>query len=142
MPPHPPSPEAMRELLLLCFFFTLVTGPGKFLSLAVSDTRVYAPQIRARLGTTAQFCECELQIVGTVGVLSGLGCRDPDPALSLCQPPCPASFCTHLAETVYFAQTVGALVAGAYATCLHIKHFTFDAGATQGPSWEYFNVNF
>ena len=36
------------------FFFTLVTGPRRSLSLKLSDTRVYAPQIRARLGTTAQ----------------------------------------------------------------------------------------
>jgi len=34
------------------FFFTLVTGPGRSLSLNLSDTRVYEPQIRARLGTT------------------------------------------------------------------------------------------
>ena len=27
------------------------------LSLKLGDTRVYAPQIRARLGTTAHFCE-------------------------------------------------------------------------------------
>ena len=35
------------------FFFTLVTGPRRYLSLKLSDTRVYEPQIRARLGTTA-----------------------------------------------------------------------------------------
>jgi len=35
------------------FFFTLVTGPGRSLRLKLSDTRVYEPQIRARLGTTA-----------------------------------------------------------------------------------------
>ena len=40
---------------LLFFFFTLVTGPGRSLSLMLSDTRVYEPQIRARLGTTAHF---------------------------------------------------------------------------------------
>ena len=34
------------------FFFTLVTGPGRSLRLKLSDTRVYEPQIRARLGTT------------------------------------------------------------------------------------------
>ena len=39
------------------FFFTLVTGPRRSLSLKLSDTRVYEPQIRARLGTTAHFCE-------------------------------------------------------------------------------------
>ena len=37
------------------FFFTLVTGPSRSLSLKLSDTRVYEPQIRARLGTTAHF---------------------------------------------------------------------------------------
>jgi len=38
------------------FFFTLVTGPRRSLGLKLSDTSVYAPQIRARLGTTAHFC--------------------------------------------------------------------------------------
>ena len=33
-------------------FSTLVTGPGRSFSLKLSDTRVYEPQIRARLGTT------------------------------------------------------------------------------------------
>jgi len=41
----------------LVFFFTLVTGPRRSWSLKLSDTRVYTPQIRARLGTTAHFCE-------------------------------------------------------------------------------------
>ena len=39
------------------FFFTRVTGPRRSLSLKLSDTRVYAPQILARLGTTTHFCE-------------------------------------------------------------------------------------
>jgi len=34
--------------LLLLFLFTLGTGPRRSLSLKLSDTRVYAPQIRAR----------------------------------------------------------------------------------------------
>ena len=34
------------------FVFTLFTGPIRSLSLKLSDTRVYEPQIRARLGTT------------------------------------------------------------------------------------------
>jgi len=34
------------------FFFTLVIAPRRSLSLKLSDTRVYEPQIRARLGTT------------------------------------------------------------------------------------------
>ena len=37
------------------FFFTLVTGPRRSLSLKLSDTGVYEPQIRARLVTTAHF---------------------------------------------------------------------------------------
>ena len=37
------------------FFFTLVTGPRRSLSLELSDTRVYEPQIRARLVTTTHF---------------------------------------------------------------------------------------
>ena len=35
---------------LLLFFFTLVTGPRRSLSLKLSDIKVYEPQIRARLG--------------------------------------------------------------------------------------------
>jgi len=41
------------------FFFTLVTGPRRYLSLKLSDTRVYEPQIRARLGTTAHVCKVQ-----------------------------------------------------------------------------------
>ena len=41
---------------LFFFFFTLVTGPRKSLSLKLSDARVYEPQIRARLGTAASGC--------------------------------------------------------------------------------------
>jgi len=40
---------------LFFFFFNLVTGPRRSWSPKLSDTRVYAPQIRARLGTTAHF---------------------------------------------------------------------------------------
>jgi len=36
-------------LYLLLFFFTLVTGPRRSLSLKLSDTRVYEPQIRASI---------------------------------------------------------------------------------------------
>ena len=45
-----------RELSGGEIFFTLVTGPRRSLSLKLSDRRVYGPQIRARLGTTAHFC--------------------------------------------------------------------------------------
>ena len=41
-------PELKPAGLLLLFLFTLVTGPGRSLSLKLSDTRVYEPQIRAR----------------------------------------------------------------------------------------------
>ena len=39
------------------FFFTLVTGPRRSVRRKLSGTRVYEPQIRARLGTTTHFCE-------------------------------------------------------------------------------------
>jgi len=58
------SVTSWRLLLLLdsryiffFFFFTLVAGPRRSLSLGLSDTRVCEPQIRARLVTTAHFCE-------------------------------------------------------------------------------------
>jgi len=38
-------------------FFTLVKGPRRSLRLKLSDTRVHAPQVQARLGTAAHFCE-------------------------------------------------------------------------------------
>ena len=37
-----------KSLLPFFFFFTLVTGPRRSLSLNLSDTRVYEPPIRAR----------------------------------------------------------------------------------------------
>ena len=56
------------------FFFTLVTGPRRSLSLKLSDTRVYEPQIRVRLGTTAHFCEVVvLKLRAAPGGCSG-GC--------------------------------------------------------------------
>ena len=47
------SGRLLRGRLLL-FSFTLVTGPRRSLSLKLSDTRVYVPQIRARLGPTGR----------------------------------------------------------------------------------------
>ena len=48
--PLPPLPEmGVRVKVLLFFFFTFVTGPIRSLSRKLGDTRVYAPQIRARL---------------------------------------------------------------------------------------------
>jgi len=37
--------DQMKQVLFF-FFFALVTGPGRSLSLKLSDTRVYEPQIR------------------------------------------------------------------------------------------------
>jgi len=52
--PSTTTPRSSRAPeYLLFFFFTLVTDPRRSLRLKLSDTRVYAPQIRARLGTTA-----------------------------------------------------------------------------------------
>jgi hypothetical protein len=44
--------------LIFCFFFffTPVAGPSRSLSLKLSDTRVYEPQIRARLDNHASVC--------------------------------------------------------------------------------------
>ena len=41
--------------------FTLVTGPRRSLSLNLSNTRVYEPHIRARLGTTNLLVHKQLQ---------------------------------------------------------------------------------
>ena len=51
------NPAWRDSILSLLFFSTLVTGPRRSLNLKLSGTRLYAPQIRARLGTTAHFCE-------------------------------------------------------------------------------------
>ena len=45
--PPPSAPEALD--LRFFFFFTLVPGPSRSLSLKLSDTRVCEPQVRARL---------------------------------------------------------------------------------------------
>ena len=54
-----PSPMKSGRFLVQIFllFFTLVTGPSRSLGREMSDTRVYEPQIRARLRTTAHFCQ-------------------------------------------------------------------------------------
>ena len=51
---------------MVVFFFTLVTSPRRSLSLKLSDTRVYEPQIRARLGNTAHLCKATWR-VGVTG---------------------------------------------------------------------------
>jgi len=56
----PPRPAAH----FFFFFFTLVTGPRRSLSRKLSVTRVYEPQIRARLGTTAHFCRVRPTLPG------------------------------------------------------------------------------
>ena len=48
--------SAVFKGMLLYFFFTHVTGPRRSLSLKLSDTRVYEPQMRARLGTATHLC--------------------------------------------------------------------------------------
>ena len=47
--------ESREKVHPFFFFFTLVTGARRSLNLKLSDTRVYEPQIRAHLGTTAHF---------------------------------------------------------------------------------------
>ena len=42
------SGRARHQGGLLFFFFTLLTGPRRFLGLKLSDTRVYAPQMGGR----------------------------------------------------------------------------------------------
>ena len=55
---NPPLiPGSASGLIKLFVLFTPVTVPGRSLSLELSDARVYAPQIRVRLVTTAQSCE-------------------------------------------------------------------------------------
>jgi hypothetical protein len=39
-----------KSTFFFFFFFTLVTGPRRSLSLKLSDTRLYEPEIRTRLG--------------------------------------------------------------------------------------------
>jgi len=51
--------EARRADVFFFLSFTLVTGPRRSLMLKLSDTRVYEPQIRALLGTTAHFCRVD-----------------------------------------------------------------------------------
>ena len=54
----PPLPRtAYAPLSNFLFFFTFVIDPRRSLSLKLSDARVNGPQIRARLVTTAHFCD-------------------------------------------------------------------------------------
>ena len=55
------------------FFFTPVSGPGSCLGLQLSETRVYAPRIRARLVTTARFCEVVVLELRAAPVRGGHG---------------------------------------------------------------------
>ena len=52
----PHAPPAVLKVFFFFFFLTFVTGPTRSLSLKLTDTRVYEPQIRARLVTTAHVC--------------------------------------------------------------------------------------
>jgi len=54
--PNKPNPNKRTKskqtpATFFFFFFTLVTGPRRSMSLKMSDTRVCEPQIRAHLGT-------------------------------------------------------------------------------------------
>ena len=47
---RPGRPCHLARSHVFLYFFTLVTGLGRSLNLKLSDTRVYEPQLRARLG--------------------------------------------------------------------------------------------
>ena len=73
------------------FFFTLVTGPRRSLNLGLSDTRVYRPQKRARLGAgktlPTQIRGCEMDL-GTLQCCRGLLGRLPRRLQDVaCSPP-------------------------------------------------------
>ena len=57
------------------WLFTLVTGPKRSLSLKLSDTRLYEPQLKARLGTTAHVCEMVVRKLPALFVCSWGTCR-------------------------------------------------------------------
>jgi len=56
----------------LFFFFTLVTGPRRSLSLKLCDTRVYEPYIRAYRSATPR-CRANLETIRQSRPYSGLG---------------------------------------------------------------------
>jgi len=58
----PQMTAALPPKVISLFFFPLVTAPRRSLSLKLSDTKVYEPQIRARLGTASHFCEVVLKL--------------------------------------------------------------------------------
>jgi len=93
-PLHPDLRRRVVALLLLhsllhntqrlqpSLFFTFVTGPRRSLSLKLSDTRGYEPQIRAHLGTTAYF-EKTATLLGQLGrEREGQSCSVPPRASS------------------------------------------------------------
>ena len=68
-------PLCASSWLCFFFFFTLVTGPRRSLSLQLRDTRVYEPQTRARLGTTVHFCKVVVHpVLASTKFLSPLRC--------------------------------------------------------------------
>jgi len=86
-PSPPPSPRRNHSPPFF-FFFTLVTGPRRSLSLKLSDTRFYAPQIRARLGTTARarIKQCVWQsfsLASSIAKSSSVSAQAPLPTLLL-----------------------------------------------------------
>ena len=61
-----PPPRAAQR------YTPIVTGPRRSLSLKLRDTRVYEPQIRARLGTTTRFYTMVVvELMGSMAVVAG-----------------------------------------------------------------------
>ena len=60
------------------FFFTLVTGPRRSVSLKLSETGVYEPQIRGLLVATTHLCE---------GVVASAAGHSPFPSRTLLYQP-------------------------------------------------------
>ena len=65
-----PSFAAVRTIPL--FYFTLITGPRRSLSLERSDASVYKPQIRAHFETTAHGSS-RVQVCGLLFSVAGRG---------------------------------------------------------------------
>ena len=62
---QPDNPLLLSHFFFF-FFITLVTGPRWSLNIKLSDTMVYEPQIRTRLGTAANSYELLVRDVQTL----------------------------------------------------------------------------
>jgi len=67
------GPSGGGDFLLARCPCTLVAGPRRSLSLEVSDTRIYEPYVRSRLGITAPFCQVVLAELFPLGYSSRRG---------------------------------------------------------------------